>query len=212
MIEAGPRRPLRRHERDPVEGPGPDHGRAGAHALARPDDRGHRPREAGRGARPRDARDRAARAGGAAGSLSRSRAASRPSRTGHGAVAGRYGARGTSSAGTSRSRRLPPRGVPRRTGRGRRGGARGREFRGDSSRSRTRRLTLIDCAHNPDGAPALAEALEGRRFTGVVAILDDKDAAAMLRELLPLFDHVVFTRSANPRSLSRPRSSPSPPS
>ena len=63
-------------------------------------------------------------------------------------------------------------------------------------------LTLIDSAHNPDGARALAEALEGQRFTGVVAILDDKDAAAMLKELLPLFDHVVFTRSANPRSLS----------
>jgi dihydrofolate synthase / folylpolyglutamate synthase len=63
-------------------------------------------------------------------------------------------------------------------------------------------LTLIDGAHNPDGARALAESVAGQRFTGVVAILDDKDAAAMLRELLPLFDHVVFTRSANPRSLS----------
>ena len=62
--------------------------------------------------------------------------------------------------------------------------------------------TLVDGAHNPDGARALAEALAGERFTGVVAILDDKDAAAMLRELLPLFDNVVFTRSANPRSLS----------
>ena len=63
-------------------------------------------------------------------------------------------------------------------------------------------LTLIDGAHNPDGARALAQSLEGERFTGVVAILDDKDAAAMLRELLPLFDEVIFTRSANPRSLS----------
>ena len=62
-------------------------------------------------------------------------------------------------------------------------------------------ITLIDAAHNPDGARALAETLEGERFTGVVAILDDKDAAAMLRELLPLFDRVIFTRSANPRSL-----------
>ncbi len=62
-------------------------------------------------------------------------------------------------------------------------------------------LTLIDSAHNPDGARALAEALEGQRFVGVVAILDDKDAAAMLRSLLPLFDRVIFTRSANPRSL-----------
>jgi dihydrofolate synthase / folylpolyglutamate synthase len=62
-------------------------------------------------------------------------------------------------------------------------------------------LTLIDAAHNPDGTRALREALAGRRFTGVVAILDDKDAAAMLKELLPLFDHVIFTRSRNPRSL-----------
>jgi dihydrofolate synthase/folylpolyglutamate synthase len=62
-------------------------------------------------------------------------------------------------------------------------------------------VTLVDSAHNPDGARALAAALEGERFTGVVAILDDKDAAAMLRELLPLFERVVFTRSANPRSL-----------
>jgi dihydrofolate synthase/folylpolyglutamate synthase len=62
-------------------------------------------------------------------------------------------------------------------------------------------VTLIDSAHNPDGARALAQSLEGQRFTGVVAILDDKDAAAMLTELLPLFTRVVFTRSANPRSL-----------
>jgi dihydrofolate synthase/folylpolyglutamate synthase len=61
--------------------------------------------------------------------------------------------------------------------------------------------TLVDGAHNPDGARALAEALDGERFVGVVAILDDKDATAMLRELLPLFEKVVFTRSRNPRSL-----------
>jgi dihydrofolate synthase/folylpolyglutamate synthase len=61
--------------------------------------------------------------------------------------------------------------------------------------------TLIDSAHNPDGAKALAEALAGERFIGVVAILDDKDAAAMLKHMLPLFDRVVFTRSGNPRSL-----------
>ena len=63
-------------------------------------------------------------------------------------------------------------------------------------------VTLVDGAHNPDGARALAEALEGRRFVGVVAILDDKDAAEMLRALLPLFEHVVFTVSSNPRSLT----------
>jgi dihydrofolate synthase/folylpolyglutamate synthase len=63
-------------------------------------------------------------------------------------------------------------------------------------------LTLIDAAHNPDGARALAEALEGQRFTGVVGILEDKDAAEILKALLPLFDHVVFTRSSNPRALT----------
>jgi dihydrofolate synthase/folylpolyglutamate synthase len=62
-------------------------------------------------------------------------------------------------------------------------------------------LTLIDGAHNPEGARVLAETLQGRRFTGVVAILDDKDAAGMLAILLPLFDRVIFTRSRNPRSL-----------
>jgi dihydrofolate synthase/folylpolyglutamate synthase len=62
-------------------------------------------------------------------------------------------------------------------------------------------LTLIDGAHNPDGARALANALVGQRFTGVIGILEDKDAAAMLEILLPLFDQVVFTRSSNPRSL-----------
>jgi dihydrofolate synthase/folylpolyglutamate synthase len=35
----------------------------------------------------------------------------------------------------------------------------------------------------------------------VIGVLDDKDAAGMLRELLGSFDRVVFTRSAHPRSL-----------
>jgi dihydrofolate synthase / folylpolyglutamate synthase len=67
-------------------------------------------------------------------------------------------------------------------------------------------LTIYDGAHNPSGCEALADALPevvgDRRLVGVVGILDDKDAAGMLRPLLPLFDSVVFTRSANPRSLS----------
>jgi dihydrofolate synthase/folylpolyglutamate synthase len=69
-----------------------------------------------------------------------------------------------------------------------------------------RPLVILDGAHNPAGAAALAEALpelvEGRRLVPVIGVLDDKDAAGMLRELLPLADSVVFTRSANPRSLS----------
>jgi dihydrofolate synthase / folylpolyglutamate synthase len=69
-----------------------------------------------------------------------------------------------------------------------------------------RPLTVVDGAHNPAGAAAVAEALPellaGRRTVGVVGVLDDKDAAGMLRALLPRLDHVVFTRSSNPRSLS----------
>ncbi len=44
--------------------------------------------------------------------------------------------------------------------------------------------TFLDAAHNPDGAAALAEALpavsEGRRVVACLAILADKDAAAMI--------------------------------
>jgi dihydrofolate synthase / folylpolyglutamate synthase len=67
-------------------------------------------------------------------------------------------------------------------------------------------LVILDGAHNPAGAAALAEALPElvgpRRLVPVIGVLDDKDAAGMLRALLPLAEAVVFTRSANPRSLS----------
>src|SRR5206468_5087368 len=66
--------------------------------------------------------------------------------------------------------------------------------------------TVLDGAHNPGGIAALVGSLpeyaEGRPLTVVVSILDDKDAAAMLRELLPLAARLVVTRSANPRALS----------
>ena len=66
-------------------------------------------------------------------------------------------------------------------------------------------LTIFDGAHNADGARALADALPelvgDRPLVAVVAILDDKDADAMLRALLPLVDGVVLTRASNPRAL-----------
>ena len=70
-----------------------------------------------------------------------------------------------------------------------------------------RPLTLFDGAHNPSGARALAASLpdvlgERRPRVAVIGVLDDKDAAGMLETLLPQFDRVVFTRPANPRSLS----------
>jgi dihydrofolate synthase/folylpolyglutamate synthase len=70
-----------------------------------------------------------------------------------------------------------------------------------------RPLTVYDGAHNPSGAEALADSLPevvGSRAPRVcvVAVLEDKDAAGMLRSLLPAFDAAVFTRCENPRSLS----------
>jgi dihydrofolate synthase/folylpolyglutamate synthase len=68
-----------------------------------------------------------------------------------------------------------------------------------------RGCVLLDGAHNPGGMAALAEALrgflDGRRLVACISILDDKDAAGMLRELLPLCDEVICTASANPRAL-----------
>ncbi len=65
----------------------------------------------------------------------------------------------------------------------------------------TRPLTIIDGAHNPAGMEALADALERRDYVACVSILDDKDAAAMLRELLGTCTAAVFTSASNPRAL-----------
>ncbi len=73
-------------------------------------------------------------------------------------------------------------------------------------------FTVLDGAHNPDGIAALAESLPGLagrgsaagRRVAVVSILDDKDAAAMLGELVAHFDHFVLTASHNPRVLPPP--------
>jgi dihydrofolate synthase/folylpolyglutamate synthase len=68
-------------------------------------------------------------------------------------------------------------------------------------------LTVYDGAHNPAGARALGESLDDvlgdrRPRVAVIGVLEDKDAAAMLAELLPRVDRAVYTRSQNPRSLS----------
>jgi dihydrofolate synthase/folylpolyglutamate synthase len=68
-----------------------------------------------------------------------------------------------------------------------------------------RPVTIYDGAHNPSGMAALASALGDavgtRPLVAVVSILDDKDAAGMLRELLGKTVGAVFTSSANPRAL-----------
>ena len=67
-------------------------------------------------------------------------------------------------------------------------------------------LTLLDGAHNPSGLAALVESLPevvgSRPVVAAVSILEDKDAAAMLRILLGACAGAVFTASSNPRALS----------
>jgi dihydrofolate synthase / folylpolyglutamate synthase len=67
-------------------------------------------------------------------------------------------------------------------------------------------LTVVDGAHNPAGARALAASLpelggSDTRTVAVLSVLEDKDAAGILRELLPSCAAVVLTRSLNPRAL-----------
>ena len=64
-----------------------------------------------------------------------------------------------------------------------------------------RPLTILDGAHNPSGVEALSAALPDREFVAVVSILDDKDAASMLRALLPRCSRFVCTAAPNPRAL-----------
>jgi len=58
--------------------------------------------------------------------------------------------------------------------------------------------TLLDVAHNADGAAALAEALPeiaaGRPVAAILAVLADKDASAMLAALAPTVSRVICTR------------------
>jgi dihydrofolate synthase/folylpolyglutamate synthase len=64
---------------------------------------------------------------------------------------------------------------------------------------------LVDAAHNPAGAQALADAVEESfgfdRLVGVVAVLADKDARGMLEILEPILNDVVVTRTTSPRAL-----------
>jgi dihydrofolate synthase/folylpolyglutamate synthase len=65
------------------------------------------------------------------------------------------------------------------------------------------REALLDAAHNPDGAAALAAYLAEwwpERPPLVFAAMRDKDARGMFRALLPAVGSLVLTRASNPRS------------
>jgi dihydrofolate synthase / folylpolyglutamate synthase len=67
-------------------------------------------------------------------------------------------------------------------------------------------LTVLDSAHNPDAVTALVEALPeviaSRPLALVLGVLEDKDAARMLAELLPLCERAWFTAPPSSRALS----------
>lgn len=67
-------------------------------------------------------------------------------------------------------------------------------------------VVLIDAAHNPHGAAALAETMQRDfNFTaviGVISIFADKDAAAILHALRPVLREVVISQSTDPRAMN----------
>jgi dihydrofolate synthase / folylpolyglutamate synthase len=65
------------------------------------------------------------------------------------------------------------------------------------------RALLLDAAHNPAGAAALASYLNtesGGPFPLVFAAMRDKDSSGMFAALLPAVSHLILTRATNPRS------------
>ncbi len=65
-------------------------------------------------------------------------------------------------------------------------------------------LTVVDGAHNPAAVTALVESLpellDGRPLALVLGVLEDKDAAGMLRALLPLCERGLVHRATEPES------------
>lgn len=66
---------------------------------------------------------------------------------------------------------------------------------------------IIDAAHNPHGTKALArtinEEFDFESIFGVVAVLSDKDAEGILRELEPVISRIVVTENKSERALSK---------
>lgn len=64
---------------------------------------------------------------------------------------------------------------------------------------------IVDAAHNPHGAKALAGAVddsfEFSRLIGVIGMLEEKDATGILTALEPVLDQVVITSPRSPRAL-----------
>ncbi|MDQ2585988.1 bifunctional tetrahydrofolate synthase/dihydrofolate synthase [Saccharothrix yanglingensis] len=76
---------------------------------------------------------------------------------------------------------------------------------GRLERVRAAPTVLVDAAHNPHGAEALAKALDEefgfRKLVAVVGVMDDKDAVGILSALEPVVQEVVLTANSSPRAM-----------
>lgn len=65
---------------------------------------------------------------------------------------------------------------------------------------------ILDAAHNPHGAKAIAETLQTEftfdDVTGIVALMADKDALGILQALEPVMNQIIVTSNSSERSMS----------
>jgi len=65
---------------------------------------------------------------------------------------------------------------------------------------------ILDAAHNPHGAAAIAETIQSEftfdDVTGIVALMADKDALGILQALEPIMNQIIVTTNSAARSMS----------
>ena len=65
---------------------------------------------------------------------------------------------------------------------------------------------ILDAAHNPHGAKAIAETMQTEftfdDVTGIVALMADKDALGILQALEPIMNQIIVTTNSSERSMS----------
>jgi dihydrofolate synthase/folylpolyglutamate synthase len=70
-------------------------------------------------------------------------------------------------------------------------------------------LIMLDGAHNPQAIRELTRSVKNdftyQHLILVIGVMDDKDIGKMMREILPIADHVIFTRAKYFRSASPER-------
>ena len=65
---------------------------------------------------------------------------------------------------------------------------------------------ILDAAHNPHGAKAIAETMQSEftfdDVTGIVALMSDKDALGILQALEPVMNQIIVTTNSSERSMN----------